>query len=310
MTRRVLACVVVLLGLGAAGALVLIGRDGAPPATASSEFPAAGPGPTAPASPPTAPPNGALASDQSGCMGLAQPAAAAALTWIDVERAGGQGVATLRTEGGGCLLRLATEAVSGLAWADDGTAVFLGRAGVWHRVDVGGEQRPVGADAVPPGAGAFAVSEPDDRVLIPGGAALEVHRAADRLGIIIRHPDGGSALLADGHASHPVAGVGSPDDPSAIAWSSVPDGSAPVCGAAGSGRVTKATNVDGTLELEDTPAEGGWPVLWTPDGRLVLRSRPAGCDGRPDRLWVVDGGEVRALSSAALAVALRPGTAR
>lgn len=308
MRRRVLAAVIVVLLTGGLWGVISIGNTGDADRVAtlgSAQFPAAGPGPTATVPPSTVPPEGVLAVDQSGCSGLGQAPVAPTLTWIGFEPVANGGVTTLRTEGGACLLRLSTIDVNGLAWAENGSAVFLNRAGEWHRVGADGDQEPVADDQVPAGAEAYQVRKAGDRAAIPGGAVLEVHEADGRLGIILRHPDGGSALLADGSGYHGVMAVGSPHDPSAIAWSYVPKASEGGCGPEHP-RVTKATNVDGALKLEGTDAEGAWPVLWTPDGRLVLHEEPPGCDRGPLRHWVFADGRLDLLSSAALAVALRP----
>lgn len=270
-------------------------------AGANAEFPAGGPGPAEEAKDLSGP----LAADQRRCIGLGPRSAAAGLTVL--AHPFGRGRAPeVRDEGGRCLLRLvADHSRFEHTWSPSGRQLLLRTATGWLRIGDELDAAAVAEHDVPPVASSFAAAPGRPVAQVPNGASLEVEEAGDEV-LLWAHHDGRSGRLAVGRASHGATVVGSPWDPTALAWSFVPDGTNAGCGTA-EGRVTRATRDGKVVDVEGTPVEGLWPVLWLPDGALVLSELPAGCGPSPAGVWVLRDGEAAQVAEAAIDVAVRPG---
>lgn len=100
--------------------------------------------------------------------------------------------------------------------------------------------------------------------------------------------------------------VGSPYDVTALAWTVVEEPDAVVCDAR-TRWTTAATRGGRPVRIERTKAAGMWPLLWAPDGALVLVGGPPACDEAPKAAWVLRDGEAAEVWAAAHSIAVRPG---
>lgn len=275
--------------------------EGGAAAGANSEFPAGGPGPG------RAVPSGTglLTPDQRQCIGLGPQAASAELTVL--VHPVGRGVAPeLRDASGRCLVRFAAgHSMSDHTWSASGRDLFLRSAAGWTRLGVELDQSAVADEQVPRAPRSLAASSGHATAEIPGGASLEVEETGESVILWARH-EGRSGRLAVGRRSHGATIVGSPYDPTALAWSFVPEAADAGCGTT-DGWVTRATRDGKVVDIEGTDAAGMWPELWLPDGALVLAVLPDGCDRGPREMWLLRDGRAVKVAEAAWSVAVRPG---